>query len=63
LITDEKARKALAVGAGQSDLRRWDAASMAAQTLAAYGDLRNCRSSSTAVGEGQRRFAAPTIDA
>jgi glycosyltransferase involved in cell wall biosynthesis len=63
LITDEKARKAIAVRAGQSDLGRWDAASMAAQTLAAYDDVRNRRSSSTAVREGRRRFAAPTIDA
>ena len=63
LITDEKARKAIAVRAGQSDLGRWDAASMAAQTLAAYDDLRNRRSSSTAVREGRRRFAGPTIDA
>jgi glycosyltransferase involved in cell wall biosynthesis len=63
LITDEKARKAIAVRAGQFDLGRWDAASMAAQTLAAYDDLRNRRPSSTPVRERRRRFAGPTIDA
>jgi glycosyltransferase involved in cell wall biosynthesis len=61
LITDENAREAIALRASQIDLGRWDAASMAAETLAAYDDLSHRRANASDVREGGRRFAGPTI--
>jgi glycosyltransferase involved in cell wall biosynthesis len=49
LVADVEARRALAHGAGRTELGRWDASTMAGQTLAVYRDLTADRSNAPQV--------------
>jgi glycosyltransferase involved in cell wall biosynthesis len=61
LISDKRMRETIALRAGQSDVGRWDHATMAEQTLRAYSDLNQHRGQSFRLRRGGRRFAGTSF--